>query len=205
MRDRFRSSAMHNTLVIDGRSQSLPSGPFGWSSRADGCLTRWESTADREVAAGRHNGYAPIVHSREVTAVHGLGWTIVDRVEGPGPTTATVLWHFHPAWSLIRIDSGRATLHHADGTRLVFMSSAPVGIATAPGLDEYAPEYGRIERALCLEASVSGATPISIVTVIPADGTVEAARQLASSVHLPKAPMTPDPRTPDPRTPDPGM
>lgn len=185
MRDRFRSSAMHNTVVIDGRSQSVPSGPFHWSSHADGCLTRWESTVDRDIAAGRHDGYAPMVHSREVTSVHGLGWTIVDRVEGPGATTATVLWHFHPDWSLIQIDDGQATLQHADGNRVVFMSSVPLHVATAPGLDEYAPEYGRIEKALCLEASVSGATPMSILTVIPADGTVGAAHELASSVHFP--------------------
>ena len=197
-RDRFRSSAMHNTLVIDGRSQSIPSGPFHWRSRADAHRVRWESTADRDVMAGRHDGYAPSVHTREVTTIHGRGWTIVDRVDGHGATTASLMWHFHPAWSLIRIQDTHAILQHLDGTRVVFMSSAPLHRATTDGLDEYAPEYGRIEKAVCLEATVSAVAPVSIVTVIPADGTETTAHDLASSVQPPAPPMTSHSRTDGP-------
>jgi hypothetical protein len=195
VRDRFRSTAMHNTLVLDGRSQSAPAGPFHWSSHADACCTRSESTADRDVAVGQHDGYTPHVHSREVTSVHGRGWTIVDRVEGPGVVTAAAMWHFHPDWSLVRFEDGQAILQHTDGTCFVFTSSVPLRVATAPGLDEYAPEYGRIERALCLEASISAPTPITIVTVIPADGTETTAHELASAVNTIPAPRNPAPRT----------
>ena len=35
-RDRFRSSALHNTVVVDGQPQSVPSGPFHWQRTANG-------------------------------------------------------------------------------------------------------------------------------------------------------------------------
>ena len=39
----MRSSALHNTLVVDGRSQSIPSGPFHWSHVANGSVRRWRT------------------------------------------------------------------------------------------------------------------------------------------------------------------
>lgn len=189
VRDRFRSTAMHNTVVIGRRSQSQPSGPFHWSSRTNARCTHWESLPDRDVAAGQHDGYAPLVHAREITSVHGRGWTIVDRLEGDGHVEAEAMWHFHPDWRLVGTDGTRAMLEHADGTRCAFMSSVPLRAAPSPGLGEYAPEYGRIVQALCLCGTISAPAPVSILTVIPADGSLETARDLALSVHLRGAPM----------------
>ena len=35
-RDRFRGTAAHNTLRIDGLDQAIPRGPFAWQSRPGG-------------------------------------------------------------------------------------------------------------------------------------------------------------------------
>ena len=35
VRDRMRSSALHNTVTVDERSQSIPRGPFHWSHVAN--------------------------------------------------------------------------------------------------------------------------------------------------------------------------
>jgi hypothetical protein len=183
-RERFRSSAMHNTVTIDGRSQSLPLGPFHWRTRADARCVRWESTADRDVAAGRHDGYAPVLHTREVTSVHGTGWTIVDRIEGDGRISAASMWHFHPDWSLEHIEDNRAFLRHLNGAHLVFLASAALHVARDAMLHEWAPVYGRIERALCLESIVTAAAPFTMAAFVPADGRLETALTLASSVHL---------------------
>ena len=44
LRDDMRSTASHNTVTLDGRSQSVPDGPF-----------HWQSTVDARVAACRRN------------------------------------------------------------------------------------------------------------------------------------------------------
>src|SRR5262245_3504148 len=41
LRDRMRSSAMHNTVTIDGRSQSVPNGPFHWKRTANARVNGW--------------------------------------------------------------------------------------------------------------------------------------------------------------------
>jgi uncharacterized heparinase superfamily protein len=182
-RDRFRSTAMHNTVVVDGRSQSVPSGPFHWRTRVDARCTGWTPAADGDRIAGRHDGYAPVLHERQVTAAHGTGWVIVDRLMGEGSVRAAAMWHIHPSWRIETLEGATVRLRHADGAAAVILASAPLREVTDARLAEYAPEYGRVEKAVCLECTVEGTVPFSITTVIPADGTVETARQLASTVQ----------------------
>jgi hypothetical protein len=94
-----------------------------------------------------------------------------------------VNWHVHPDWKLVELHGDYAVLHHQDGPRVLVTSSARLDRVAGNGLDEYAPEYGRTEKALCLQAAASGAAPFCIRTVIARDGSLEAARHLASSVH----------------------
>src|SRR6185295_299100 len=79
-RDRFRSSRMHNTLVLDGQDHARPSGPFHWSTRADARMLVARTGAGTDFAVGTHDAFGPGRHMRAVLALHGLGWLIVDRV-----------------------------------------------------------------------------------------------------------------------------
>jgi hypothetical protein len=133
--------------------------------------------------SGRHDAYAPIVHEREVTALHGRGWIVVDRVLGEGFARAAAMWHVHPSWRLEELDGSTARFRHLDGTPAAILASVPLHQVTDGGLNEFAPEYGRVEEAVCLECVVDAAAPFSLVTVIPADGLVETARELASTVQ----------------------
>jgi hypothetical protein len=179
-RDRFRSTAIHNTIVLDGRPASRPRGPFHWESTAKARCVAWQSEARFDYVEGIHDGYSPKAHCRAVFAVHGLGWIVVDHLLGPAthPTTADVFWHIHPAWT--PADAG--CFRHADGSTCVMASSESLvvlGPEAADGLDGYAPAYGRIERATCLRAQVtaplptsvatfiSGSTPLPVVTAVP--------------------------------------
>lgn len=182
-RDRFRSTAMHNTVVVDGRPQSVPAGPFHWQTRTDAVCTGWESGPDRDHVSGRHDAYAPVVHERRITALHGEGWIVVDHLMGSGRAEVAAMWHIHPDWRLEALEGTTALLRHQDGAGAVIHASEPLARVTDRGLDAYAPEYGRIERGICLRCAVADTLPFSLVTVIPAEGGVEAARRLASSVQ----------------------
>lgn len=81
-RDWLRSTPAHNTLNIDGQSQSVMSGAFNWSHKAN---TRLEQADDPNVVLrARHDGYKGrfgVDHQRSVQ-LSPEGIEIVDRLLG---------------------------------------------------------------------------------------------------------------------------
>jgi hypothetical protein len=169
VRDRFRSSRMHNTLVLGERDHGEPLGPFHWSSRADARLLTAQAGQGQDFAVATHDAYGAGRHVRAVFALHDFGWLIVDRViAGEGPVIADTWWHLHPAWLAV-VRDGTATLAHASGARLGLASTAAeISIVDDRSLTAYAPEYGRVESSTTLRARHRAAGPFAIGTFIPA-------------------------------------
>lgn len=185
LRDLFRSTAMHNTVVVNGRGQSESSGPFNWRTRTDAQINAWQSGDGFDYAEGQHDGYAPFRHVRGILALHGVGWVVVDHVfpaglsenndEAYGPARVEAFWHLSPEWSASPDTSRRVVLRHCDGTSLTVASSAPLrplAVEEAHGLDAFAPIYGHVEQAVCLRTECAGGSLRSFATFIPADSDV---------------------------------
>ena len=116
-RDRFRSSQMHNTLVLEGRDHAIPRGAFHWHARTDARMLIARTGTDLDFAVGTHDGYAPHRHIRAIVIMRGVGWLIVDRVVGPGTIAADTWWHLHPSWQP-EPRGGSCELVSASGRRL---------------------------------------------------------------------------------------
>lgn len=171
VRDRFRSTAMHNTVVVDGRSQSEPRGPFHWRTTVNATCTLWQSGPDRDSAAGRHDGYGAAGHRRSITALHGIGWIVVDDLSGIEHCDAAAMWHLHPSWVVAPRDDRTVELVHTDGTRLGLATTAELHVVADDRLNAYAPVYGRIGRAPCLASVIHGRESVRLATFIAADAT----------------------------------
>jgi hypothetical protein len=167
-RDRFRSSAMHNTVVVNGRTQSETSGPFHWRARTDAVSTAWRTTSDGDYASGYHDGYAPVRHSREVMALHGVGWAILDRLTGGDRVDAVAMWHVHPDWALEGISENTAQFRHPDDVIVTFTASVPLELEPNSALRELSPEYGRVVSGTCLRSRAAGETPVSLAAFVVA-------------------------------------
>ena len=102
-RDRFRSTAMHNTVTVGDGSSSVADGPFGWAVMRHARVESWAHGAGFDYASTSLLGYGAsgphVVHRREVLFLHALGWFVRDRVSGC-PEGLPVRLHFHaaPAW-----------------------------------------------------------------------------------------------------------
>jgi len=165
-RDRFRSSAMHNTVTIDGRSQSTPDGPFHWSHTADASVTRWRVDDAFDYFDGSHAGYDGLVHRRHVLALHRDVLIVADLVDGSGRHEAAVHWHLHPRWTAAAahrsivltgphcvrafVTRGGTRLFHGDG---------------ATGLGWMSPAYGRIDPTTTIRITHEGEAPFWMATV----------------------------------------
>jgi hypothetical protein len=169
VRDRFRTTAMHNTIVIDGRSQSQPTGAFHWNSAADARATAWNSTAGCDYVEGMHDGYAPVRHTRAILAVHGVGWLFLDRLSGPGTSEVEAYWHLHRSWTCASVTARTTSLRNG-GLTVALASTLPLEVL-GPGTDPLAfhsPAYGAIVPSPVLRGYGRLRLPGTIVTFVSA-------------------------------------
>jgi uncharacterized heparinase superfamily protein len=190
-RDSFRSSRLHNTLVIDGRSQSEPSGPFHWSRTATGAAHIWRTNRAFDYLEASHDGYSPLTHRRCVFVLHHDLLIVADMVDGTGTHEAEVHWHLDPRWS---VQTGeRRALLLAGGKRAEFATSGGtlecVSGTTDRTVGWHAPLYGRIEPTSTLRVAASGSAPMWIVSVFGLDTANELfdAEQVAVVTDRPEA------------------
>jgi hypothetical protein len=159
LRDRFRSSAMHNTVVIDGRPQSLPAGPFHWRTRARARIDLWRTGSGFTCVEASHDGYAPLVHRRAVLAMPDGLWMVADHILGGGRHEIDAYWHLAPdaprPAEPAFIASTAATSRHYHGDH--------------EGLGWCAPVYGQLLPAPTLRHSETLDLPGSLFTVIAED------------------------------------
>jgi hypothetical protein len=171
LRDRFRSSMSHNTLTVDGRSQSVPAGPFHWRTRTDARMREWRHNPAFDWVEGSHDSYAPLQHRRTLLRID-TGWIVVDEILGRGDHTAAAHWHFDPAWTVVP-EAGRLRLTHRDGS-IVWLAhdSGEVTLYRGDettGLGWFAPVYGTLVPSPSAVVSVEGTAPLTLITWIGTD------------------------------------
>jgi hypothetical protein len=72
-RDQFRASSAHNTVTVDGLSQSVPAGPFAWERAAESRVIKFVTSDLFDYFEGSHDGYErlpdPVTHTRSILFV----------------------------------------------------------------------------------------------------------------------------------------
>jgi hypothetical protein len=117
-RNRFRGTAFHNTIQVDGMDQAVPVNPFRWSAAPDVEVLRWDGrTID---ACCRYRG---VIHRRSVTLDDRGILLILDQVQGPdGEHDVRQFWHAGAA--VTAISANRFAI--GANTQLILTESAAV-------------------------------------------------------------------------------
>jgi hypothetical protein len=100
----FRSTLAHNTVELDGRSQSAEGGPFLWTSYARAKLLNasgLDEDSDVAVVVGEHDGYLKNRfkgrHRRRVSLDrHKRSLQIEDDIASERTVMCRILFHLHP-------------------------------------------------------------------------------------------------------------
>jgi len=91
-------TAAHNTLTIDGESQSETNGKFGWRTRANANLKKWISKPRFDFFEGSHDGYerlpSPATHTRSILFLKNDYWVMRDFVKTNGAHDYRLNFHF---------------------------------------------------------------------------------------------------------------
>ncbi len=183
-RSYFRSTLGHNTIEVDGVSQSVEGGPFLWSTRTDSAVDR----ADLSEVAGRlqrwsghHGGYArldpALRHDRTVTLDRTPRTVCVeDTLTGSTRHTARLAWHLGPQVEVVLRDataelswvgrSGAAT------ARLVLPAELEWTVhrgETDPVLGWYSPRFGERVPSTTLVGSGAWTGVLHLRTLLDLD------------------------------------
>ena len=172
-RDFFRSTAAHNTIVVDGCDQSEMVGAFMWGHKANVRLLRWESTSDYDLAIAEHDGYSNlgVIHQRSVLFVKPDWCLVADLLRGRGEHRVAQLWHL-PANGKVEINCTGAMLS-VGNTHLRMIPSDILGARAEVRYGEespiqgwFSPHYGRREPAPVLCFSGRTQLPARWVTAL---------------------------------------
>ena len=89
--DRYLHTSYHNTICIDGKSQS----------RGHGKTELWKSDDTLDYLYASHHGYKDIIHRRAVIFIKPDYWIVHDDITGDGSHTYDQNWHFNEDAGLV--------------------------------------------------------------------------------------------------------
>jgi hypothetical protein len=193
-RDRFRGTAAHCTLTVDGEPASLPGAPFRWRTAAEGTALRWIVRPRFTFFEGEHDGYrrlpVPATHRRAILHLAGDYWIVRDRVLSDGGHRARLRLQFAAGMRAEACADGAA----ADGVH-VLVAAPEARCSLEDG--EVSRGYGHREAAsgLTVAAFTRPGADALVTLLVPAGASderprlveLEAAAGEALHVHTPRA------------------
>jgi hypothetical protein len=192
LRNAFRSTRAHATVVIDGLEQSpIPSDRlFALPETAAARVVALDDAGPAARLAGEHRGYARvgILHRRDVV-VSAAGVLVVDRLAGPGTHAVELRWPLAAEGARIRaVTPGEAPaldalarlarirrpidLAHAvevplpGGARLLLAFACPAGLVPEVSPVVWSPGYGELRDGSLALLAGPVACPASLVTLL---------------------------------------
>jgi hypothetical protein len=172
-RNRFRGSAAHNTVRIDGRDQAVPGGPFRWNDKPSVTVHQWTTGPERDYLDATCS-YAGFTHRRRILLVKPATVIVLDTVDGPsGDHTLEQFWHLDSAEDAARFSfsapaevvetwRSRALCSREPATTLCITVRGPLPAHMATLLDLSAsPASGPLEIRTDGDAILVGRAPWS--------------------------------------------
>jgi len=171
-RMRFRSTFMHNTMVIDNLNQCTIKKESLWDIGNESVPTvlLWEETDDVISFMGKHNGYNrlpnPVEHKRQIDYnKKDRTWIITDMSTGTGSHSYDVYFHFDESIPVRILGNGAYTESESTSNiELEFSSDAAIEIVL---MDDYiSKSYGSKIPARVLIIKATAICPYKLVTII---------------------------------------
>jgi hypothetical protein len=168
-REMFRGTEAHNTLQVDGCSQSEPLGPFAWDRLPNVSVISWRSSDHSDLLIAEHDGYSrlpqPVIHRRWAFHRKSKFCLVRDVATGDGQHQLDLRWHLAPglaaevAGHSVRIqDSGGQCLN------IQFLATNPWSCQIDPGW--ISPAYGAKQPISVVHLAATSSLPAENLTLI---------------------------------------
>lgn len=173
-RNKFRSTAAHNTPQIDNEEINRFVHPkYLWVLKNDAVpdVRHWSTSDDMDILVGAHSGYqrlkSPVTPVRAIMLEKSTDRMFVaDGFEGRGDHDVRISYTFAPGVSVDPVSEGVWRIKSQGKAFLAIISSPDVWEATV-GTASYSPSYGIIEDVASLTFERSGPLQPIAFSVIP--------------------------------------
>ena len=169
-RRRFRSTAVHNTVTVDGADSSEQGSAFNWRTATDTRLDGFGVCTGAQFVIASHDGYArladPVRHTRLVLRLHQRYWLMLDTIDGASTHQFAVTFQTAPG---ARIDQ------RSRDAFVVRQRDVAVHLALDPKLTGWvaersvSPAYALEVPAVAIVATADVASSTTICTAFGAD------------------------------------
>jgi hypothetical protein len=190
LRDAFRSTRAHATLVVDGLEQAplLPGRPFALPDVADARLLSFEPGGPADRLVGEHRGFARagVIHRRELHVAEA-GVAVVDRLAGPAAHRVELRWPFASPGARLRplapgeagaldrlvraarvrasVDAAHAVEVPLGARRLLVAFALPPGLVPETAAAIRSPGYGQLADGSAALVAGEVRCPAAFVTL----------------------------------------
>jgi Heparinase II/III-like protein/Heparinase II/III N-terminus len=166
-RDLFRSTAMHNTLRVDGASQSEPAGPFAWKQLAHAKAEQSITGETFDLFVGSHDGYSrlasPVEHRRWIFSLKSGLFLVRDLAQGVGKHRFDITWHLGPE---LRLRAEHLFSVKGTSSGLAVLCVDKHGWSEEVRKDVWSPVYGKKEPITVLNFGTVADLPAEFVTLL---------------------------------------
>jgi hypothetical protein len=172
-RNLFRSTAYHNTVMVDGEeiNRLSPDRLFELEDDASPQVHAWEMAPEFDFLDVEHNGYKrldqPVVHRRQFYFEKTENyWIVRDLLSGEGKHRLVWSFHFDAGIKLAVSDELTVETHCQDSANLVLqpVSDVPLDLALEEGW--ISPSYGLKEKAWVARYSCHVEVPMSVTFLL---------------------------------------
>jgi uncharacterized heparinase superfamily protein len=171
LRNEFRSTAAHNTLMVDGKELADFTGL--WSIRADETrprVVRWVAENNRCILEAEHSAYlgmpSRIVHRRQFELIHSpLSLIITDTLKGTGSHLIESFLHFAPRVTVQIASPQKAIARNENGRYIISVSAGEISLHDT----SYSSSYGVRELNKAVRVTLNSMVPTAFQTIIQRD------------------------------------
>lgn len=166
-RNRYRGTAMHNTLTVDGQDQADPNGPFSWKQEIPTKTERWITGETFDLIIGSHIGYSrlpdPVKHRRWIVGLRSGAFLVRDVIEGEGEHRLELSWRLSPDLQMQQKDLFRVR-QSSQGLAIVTVQNH--GWSEEVHKDPWSPVYGLQRSTTVLKYGTTSRLPAEFVTLL---------------------------------------
>lgn len=172
LRQKFRSTSSHNTIMIDNTEQAEFQNLFRIKKDlTNPKVIKWESNDEKDILIAEHFGYTrlkhPVVHRRKFEFEKKLNTlTIIDSLQGESEHKVELFYYFHPEVDILQFSTNEYKLKRSGAVISLEIQTSLRNYEIKLEKSHYSDSYGVIEKNKRIHLIANTNLPFELISKI---------------------------------------